>query len=232
MKVLKSIVAVALFMAIAQGAFAQVPSQAEQEKARHEQLRIAVQDICHVSGQKLGTMGAPVKVAVGEKKEEIYLCCKGCANKKIDPKHWATIHTNIAKAQGKCPVMKNDLPKTPKWTIVNGQIVYVCCPGCDTKIQADPTAYLRQVDAYYLASLKAKRTDQGGHADHAGHVHRQSSRLRSLGQSPLKRGCLLLVWSGIRSLLCLEVASNASVDDHSRMSSVGSTSWLPDSRFA
>ncbi len=77
--------------------------------------------------------------------------------RKIDPQHWATIHANIAKAQGICPVMKNDLPKNPKWTIVDGQIVYICCPGCDKKIIADPQAYLQQVDELYTASLQSRQ---------------------------------------------------------------------------
>ena len=53
--------------------------------------------------------------------------------------------------------MKNGLPKNPKWTFVDGQIVYLCCPGCDKKIAANPEAYLREVDALYTASLQAKQ---------------------------------------------------------------------------
>ena len=40
-----------------------------------EKMRIAVQNICPVSGEKLGAHGEPIKVTVGEKKEEIFLCC-------------------------------------------------------------------------------------------------------------------------------------------------------------
>jgi len=160
MRILKSVVAVTLVVAVAQGVYGQEPSEAEQEKARRDQLRIAVQEICPVSGQKLGSMGTPIKVEIGEQKEQVFLCCKGCANGKIDPKHWATIHANIAKAQGKCPVMDKTLPASSKWTIVEGQIVYVCCPPCTKKIEADPKAFLRKVDEFYRASLKEKRTGQ------------------------------------------------------------------------
>lgn len=130
----------------------------EQEKAREQQtrdqLRMAVQEICPVSGQKLGSMGEPVKVQVG--KEAVFLCCKGCAQQKIKREHWATIHANFAKAQGICPVMKHELPKKPKWTIVQGQLVYVCCPPCTKKIAAEPEKYLREVDALYAAALKKR----------------------------------------------------------------------------
>ncbi|MFC1759857.1 hypothetical protein ACFL2H_14005, partial [Planctomycetota bacterium] len=120
--------------------------------SRHDQLKIAVQRICPVSGKALGSMGSPPKVKVGE--EEIFLCCKSCAKGQINKQHWATIHTNFAKAQGKCPVMEKDLPANPKFTFVNGQIVYICCPPCTKKIQADPAKYLATVDAYYEAALK------------------------------------------------------------------------------
>jgi uncharacterized protein with PIN domain len=127
------------------------------KQARRDQLRIAVQEICPVSGQKLGSMGTPVKVALGKEKEEVFLCCKGCAKGKINPKHWATIHTNIAKAQGKCPVMDKALPKNPKWAIVNGRIIYIRCPPCSKKLADTPEPYFEKLDEYYTTSLKAKR---------------------------------------------------------------------------
>ena len=130
-------------------------SRANQELSHRDQLRAAVQEICPVSGGKLGDMGTPFKVKVGE--ETVFLCCQGCMKRKVNPQHWATIHTNFAKAQGICPVMKNDLPKNPKWTIVEGQIIYVCCPPCTKKIVADPQAYLKTVDELYTASLQSRQ---------------------------------------------------------------------------
>ncbi len=126
----------------------------EQAPPTHDQLRIAAQKICPVSGEVLGEHGTPIKVAVGQQKEEVFLCCVACTKSKLDAKHWATIHANIAKAQGKCPVMQKSLPKNPKWTIVNGQIVYVCCPPCTSKIEKDPEAFLKRVDSYYTASIQ------------------------------------------------------------------------------
>lgn len=132
-----------------------------EEELRREQLRIAVQEICPISGQKLGSMGDPVKVTVGESQEEVYLCCQGCMTGKIEQKHWATIHANIAAAQGACPIMEKRLPKNSKWTVVKGQLVYVCCPPCIKKIEADPEASLAKVDAYYTAYLERKAKEKG-----------------------------------------------------------------------
>ncbi len=134
-----------------QGRTALDPAQVKRDK-----VRVATQGICPISGNKLGAHGAPLKVTVG--KETVFLCCRGCLSRKIDPKHWATIHANFAKAQRICPVMKKELPKNPKWTIVKGQIVYVCCPPCTKKIEAEPVAFLRKIDELYSASLKNRKT--------------------------------------------------------------------------
>ncbi|MBL4885630.1 MAG: hypothetical protein JKY95_14000 [Planctomycetaceae bacterium] len=125
-----------------------------QELSKHDILRVAVQRICPVEGTKLGEHGKPIKVKAG--KEEIFLCCQACMKGKIDPKHWATIHANAIKAQGICPIMENDLPANPKSTIINGQVIYVCCPPCTAKIEANPPKYLAIIDSYYKKNLKRK----------------------------------------------------------------------------
>lgn len=147
---------VALVLSVSQFAVAQEGATSDLTQAKRDQLRIAVQAICPISGEKLGDHGQPVKVKVGE--EIVFVCCRDCLSNQIDPQHWGTIHANFAKAQRICPVMKHELPKSPKWTIVEGQIVFVCCPPCTTKIAADPTAYLQQVDTLYEASLRALQT--------------------------------------------------------------------------
>lgn len=129
-----------------------------EEVSPRDQLRIAVQQICPVSGQKLGAHGTPLKVRVG--KEIVFLCCRGCLNGKVNDQHWRRIHANFARAQQKCPVMNRPLPKNPKWVIVEGHIIYVCCPPCTEKITADPETYLRKVDALYTASLQARQGPQ------------------------------------------------------------------------
>jgi hypothetical protein len=147
MKNARMLVVVALIIGTA-------PLASGQELSQRDRLRIAVQEICPVSGHKLGEHGSPVKVRVG--KETVFLCCQGCLKGKINPQHWATIHANFARAQGQCPVMDHPLPANPKWTLVEGQIIYVCCPSCIKKITADPKTYLGKVDELYSASLQAR----------------------------------------------------------------------------
>ena len=126
-----------------------------QELSRRYQLSLAVQEICPMTGQQLGDHGAPIKVQIGE--ETVFLCCRGCLQRQVNPEHWATIHANFARAQGICPVMEHQLPDNPRWTIVQGQIVYVCCPPCIEKIEADPETFLQQVDELYSAALEARQ---------------------------------------------------------------------------
>lgn len=156
MLLLAGLVAAVSQTAVAQHSQHALAPQSDRQQLTQDQLRIAVQEICPVSGQKLGSMGTPVKVKIGE--EFLFLCCKGCAGGKVKPEHWATIHANFAKAQGKCPVMEHPLPDKPKWTIVEGRIVFVCCPPCIEKIKADPTTYLKKVDKLYSAHLQAEKS--------------------------------------------------------------------------
>lgn len=122
------------------------------EKRSRDNVHLAVQGICPVSGQQLGSHGTPIKAKIGD--EVLFLCCKGCLQGKVELKHWETIHANFAKAQKVCPVMKHDLPENPKWTIVEGQIVYVCCPPCTEKVQATPQPYLKLVEEHYVSYLE------------------------------------------------------------------------------
>ncbi len=155
MRYMSTIAAIAVMMSGAQLSLGQNLVDTTKEQQSRDQLRAAVQDICPVSGGKLGSMGEPIKVKVG--KETVFMCCKGCLEQKIKREHWLTIHANFAKAQRICPVMKHELPKNPKWTLVEGQIVFVCCPPCTKKIAADPKTYLRAIDQLYLAAFDAKK---------------------------------------------------------------------------
>ena len=158
MKTLKMSFAIVLVVGFVSVAFGAQPADKEAKKPTSEEIRMAVQGICPVSGEKLGTHGDPIQVKIG--KEQVFLCCKGCTSGKVKPEHWATIHTNFAKAQRICPVMKKELPTGAKWTVVEGRIVYVCCPPCIKKIEADPKTYLEHVDELYLASLKARKASK------------------------------------------------------------------------
>ena len=121
-----------------------------------EQVQIAIQQICPVTGEKLGAHGSPVKAVVGEQQQEVYLCCAACAERELDEKFWATIHQNFAAAQQVCPIMSKPLPAGAKWTVVQGRLIYVCCPPCIEDIQASPAAALDAVLTKYRATLEAR----------------------------------------------------------------------------
>ena len=135
--------------------FAASTTIAQETKTNSDAVRIAAQKICPVSGLKLGEHGPPINAKVGE--EEVFLCCKACLKGDVKPDHWKTMHQNLAAAQRICPVMENELPKKPEWTIVSGRLLFVCCPPCIDDIKADPDKFTKKVDALYAKSLESKK---------------------------------------------------------------------------
>ncbi len=121
--------------------------------AQGDQLQIAAQGICPVSGHKLGTMGEPVKVQVGAA-EHAFLCCEECLGKQISAAHWQTIQNNLAQAQRICPVMGKPVDATMESTVVDGRKIFVCCPPCVDKIQKEPEAHLAKLNEQYAETLK------------------------------------------------------------------------------
>ena len=119
--------------------------------SKTQELLVKAQKICPVSGIELGDHGTPIEAKSGD--QTIFLCCKGCVGKKNDEKHWKVVTANLAAAQGLCPVMKKPLPENPKSTTVKGRLIFVCCPPCTKKIEADPDKYLKVVDAQLAKNL-------------------------------------------------------------------------------
>ena len=122
---------------------------------------IALQKTCPVMDEPLGSMGAPLKVTGLAR--DVFLCCKGCVKflerepqkylAKLPPAPGATkpqvvkatkVDEPFAAAQQTCPVMDEPLGAMggPWKTVVEGKIVYLCCPGCAKKLHADPQLYL------------------------------------------------------------------------------------------
>jgi len=148
-----------LMLSMVIGVLAATGSLHAEEPTEQEQLHAAVQKICPVSGVALGEHGPPVRVVIGEQKQELFLCCKACLNKQINPEHWATIHASTFTAQQRCPVMKNPLPEDASWKIVDGRVVFVCCPPCFDKMAKAPEAHLDLVDSFYAETLAKKAKD-------------------------------------------------------------------------
>lgn len=158
--------------------------QAQQQTstlAEADLLQIAVQKICPVTGEALGSMGESLKVKVGE--QVAYLCCKGCQGKQLSAEHWKTIQTNLAAAQGTCPIMGKPVDATMKSTVVNGQQVFVCCPPCIPKIQADPEGSLKKVNASYVSYVAKERQAKSDqlHATAQGICPVSGQKLGSMG---------------------------------------------------
>lgn len=129
---------------------------AKERQVNSDRLHARAQAICPVTGQKLGSMGEPIKVKVGEK-GVAFLCCQQCVDKQIKAEHWKTVLTNLAKAQKSCPVMGQAVDASMKWTVVNGRRIFVCCPPCIEKIEADPETYIAKLDAQIAANENLDR---------------------------------------------------------------------------
>ncbi len=132
-------------------------------EAQQVAAAIEAQGVCPVSGGELGSMGKPIPVTIGN--QTVYVCCAGCIDAvKRDPQKY--LNSKPAKpsalptteedadaiaAQKICPVMDEPLGGMgkPYKTIVDGQVVYLCCPGCAKLLHANPSEYL------------AKLTEQG-----------------------------------------------------------------------
>lgn len=54
--------------------------------------------------------------------------------------------TKSLKAQTHCPVMGGKIDSSA-FTDIQGQRVYHCCPGCSSKLKADPDTYFKKASA-------------------------------------------------------------------------------------
>lgn len=150
--IFSSIRVAALIAMVAVTATAQDLAQQKSDEEKLERLLVAAQKICPVIGKDLTKMGGPVKAKVGE--QNVFLCCKGCFEGKIKKATWDLIDKNLIAAQGKCPVMGKELPDDPASIVVNGRKVFVCCPPCTGKIDADPDKHLAVVNELLKENLK------------------------------------------------------------------------------
>ncbi len=126
---------------------------------------ISLQGVCPVSGQKLGSMGAPPKVTV--KGKPLFICCAGCKGKvEASPDQYlakfysakgeevrpgafkATLaDAEAIAAQKVCVVMDEPLGGmgTPLKVDVKGKAVFICCEGCREQLLAEPRKHLAKL---------------------------------------------------------------------------------------
>ncbi|MEO1615606.1 MAG: hypothetical protein AAFV88_07150 [Planctomycetota bacterium] len=119
---------------------------------------VARQAVCPVSGKRLGSMGTPVAVTVGN--ATVYACCSSCVKSiQSNPKRFAagkpsilvstttSADANAIARQKVCPVMEEPLGGMgkPLKVMIGDQPVYLCCKGCVKRIEAEPLKYLDMV---------------------------------------------------------------------------------------
>ena len=82
------------------------------------------------------------------------------------------------KDQETCPVMGGKINKK-QFADVDGKRIYVCCPGCIGKIEADSAKYIKKLEdqGIVLAATPkavdapARKHDARGKKGHKGHMH-------------------------------------------------------------
>ena len=110
-------------------------------------------DYCLVSGEKLGSMGDPVKIE--HEGREIQFCCGHCIEtfQKKPAKYLKKLDKEIIRAQSDdyplttCVVSGEKLGEMGKPVdyIYKNQLVKFCCPGCIDTFNENPDAYLKQI---------------------------------------------------------------------------------------
>lgn len=141
--------------------FAKKPKLTVTKATEADAAAIAKQKLCPVMDEPLGGMGPPLKVTgLGR---DVFLCCKGCIKflEKEPQKYLAKlpplpkpavskvtqVDAQFVAAQKLCPVMDEPLDAMggPYKTIVEGRVVYLCCPGCAKKLHATPAVFLQKL---------------------------------------------------------------------------------------
>jgi hypothetical protein len=114
--------------------------------------------------QRLGSMGAPVKVMVDG--QPVFVCCKSCSKKALSNSK-ATLakvkmltkaaaglaklsaeDRKLAEIQRFCAVEEESMLGSmgkPVKLVLEGQPVFLCCVGCEDGAKADPKATLAKV---------------------------------------------------------------------------------------
>jgi len=111
-----------------------------------------IQTTCPVSGKKLESKEFFVQVM----NKRIYTCCAKCIKKvEANPALYLD-KLEGRKPQTACPISGDPVEKDT-FTLVQGQKVYFCCPGCDKKFEAEPERFF---DAFAKAGVVAESANE------------------------------------------------------------------------
>lgn len=132
-----------------------VNAQEKDGPSKTERFLAQAQQICPVTGKDLTSMGGPIKAEV--EGQTVFLCCRGCVGRPLNPKHWKTAQSNLrlarlALAQRVCPVTGKDLFSMggPVKAKVGEETFFLCCKACfKGKIQQE---HWDQVQANLIAA--------------------------------------------------------------------------------
>ena len=138
--------------------------QARATKA--DDAAIAAQRTCRVSGQALGSMGAPIKMTRGG--SATYLCCQSCVkkvqaapdtflpqaavpivNQEIKMEKATKADEAAITAQKLCKVSGEELTSMggPLKLTLGGKSILVCCQSCIKDVKANPDKFFNDVTA-------------------------------------------------------------------------------------
>jgi YHS domain-containing protein len=130
-----------------------MPVIAEEEAAEAASAAYPI-DFCVVSGEKLGSMGDPVKY--DHEGREIQFCCAHCVSsfEKEPAKYLAVLDEGIVAAQSAdypldvCVVSGEELGSMgePYNYIYGNRLVKFCCSGCIDSFNSEPAKYIKKID--------------------------------------------------------------------------------------
>ena len=117
-------------------------------------------DTCIVSGEKLGSMGAPVVKEIAGR--EYRFCCKGCVGlfEKDAANYQKKLDEKLIEQQlnhyplHECVVSGKPLGETTENYVYKNRLVRFCCNGCMTAFHEDPSAYIAKLNAAVIKQQK------------------------------------------------------------------------------
>ena len=129
-----------------------------------EQLAGYPMTACLASGRPIDVKGTPTSAVYGNRL--MRFCCGGCANYIIkDPvrlkKAIKTLDAATVKKQRAtyplttCVVSGRPLGDQPVNVVIGGQLVRLCCGGCEKKFRKNPRAFMSQLKPTKTATSKA-----------------------------------------------------------------------------
>lgn len=145
------------------------------------------QRYCPVTNERLGSMGAPIKLNFD--RGSVFVCCQGCEEQaKADEK--ATLarvdrlkkiaaamskltleDRSVAESQRFCAVKtKGELGSMgpPVRFLAGNDVVYLCCAGCERAAKAKPQAALKAAQQLQEERRQSRETPEHGRTEPVG----------------------------------------------------------------